>query len=65
MATKTQPALKEWNTIAETAAYLSCSPATIRNYIKDRVLAYSQPVPGGAIRISAVSIEKMMERRAL
>jgi excisionase family DNA binding protein len=61
MATKTQPALKEWNTIAETAAYLSCSPDTIRKRIKDGLLAYSQPVPGGAIRISAVAIEKMME----
>ena len=62
MATKSQPALKEWNTIAETAAYLRVHPDTIRNRIKDRILPYSQPVPGGAIRISAVSIEKMMEK---
>ena len=62
MATKQQPALKEWNTIAETAAYLSCHPDTIRKLLKGGTLAYSQPVPGGAIRISAVSIEKMMEK---
>ena len=62
MATKSQSALKEWNTVAATAAYLSCSPDIIRIWLKGGTLAYSQRVKGGAIRISAVSIEKMMEK---
>lgn len=54
----------DWLTVAEAAKYCRCSIWTIRERIKAGALKSSQLVPNGKVLISAVSIEKMMEKSA-
>lgn len=58
-----QPTLdRDFFTVGQAAAYLQLSTRTIARYIDRGTLSASQLVPGGTIRISAISIEKMLER---
>lgn len=58
-----QPHLdRDWLTIEQAAAYLQRSKYSVRHYLKLGVLSSSQIIPRGHILISAVSIEKMMEK---
>ena len=52
---------RDWFTVRQAAAYLQVSTRTIARYIDRGTLSASQLVPGGTIRISANSIEKMLE----
>jgi len=52
---------RDYLSVAQTAAYLQCSTRTVHRYLYSGLLSASQLVPGGTIRISATSIEKMME----
>lgn len=52
----------DYLTIKQAAAYLQVDPRTIHRYIKAGLLSASQLVPGGAVRISANSIEKLLLR---
>jgi excisionase family DNA binding protein len=52
---------RDWFTVQQAAAYLQVSTRTIARYIDRGTLSASQLVPGGTIRISANSIEKMLE----
>lgn len=46
----------------QAAAYLQVSTQTIGRYIKLGLIKSSQAIPNGAVRISASSIEKMLEK---
>jgi excisionase family DNA binding protein len=50
-------------TVAETAARLSCSPATVRRMISDGELqrVRLRDLPGGSVRIRAADIERLLE----
>jgi excisionase family DNA binding protein len=61
-ATAPQMLDRDYLTVAQTAAYLQCCTRTVRRYIDTGLLSASQLVPGGIIRISANSIEKLLER---
>jgi excisionase family DNA binding protein len=63
MSTLTAPQMldRDYLTVAQTAAYLQCCTRTVHRYIDTGLLSFSQLVPGGTVRISATSIEKMME----
>lgn len=50
----------EWITRKQAAEELQVLPATIDRWIKQRLLTASQVVPNGTVRISAASIEKML-----
>lgn len=52
----------EWLTKKQAAEYLQVSVFTVHNWLKAGVLHGSQMVPRGAVRISAVSVEKLLER---
>ena len=54
---------RDWFTVGQAAAYLQVSTRTIARYIDRGTLSASQLVPGGTIRISAISIEKMLESK--
>lgn len=56
----TIPLALDWFTRKQAAEYLQVTEKTIDNYIRKGLLRSAQPVPGGAVRISASSIEKMM-----
>jgi excisionase family DNA binding protein len=62
-ATAPQMLDRDWFTVAQTAAYLQVSTRTVHRYIKTRILSASQFVPGGTVRVSTISIEKMLEKR--
>lgn len=53
---------RDWLSIDQTAEYFQVAKGTIRNWIKAGVLEASQLVPRGAVRISAASVEKQLER---
>jgi len=53
---------KDWITLQQAAEELQVHTDTIKNWVKKGLLTSSQMVPRGAIRISTVSIEKMLER---
>ncbi|MGB8261926.1 MAG: helix-turn-helix domain-containing protein [Terracidiphilus sp.] len=53
---------RDWFTVQQAAAYLQLSTRTIARYIDRGTLSASQLVPGGAVRISTISIEKLMEK---
>lgn len=53
---------RDWFTVGQAAAYLQVSTRTIARYIDRGTLSASQLVPGGTIRISVTSIEKMLEK---
>jgi len=62
-ATAPQMLDRDWFTVGQAAAYLQVSTRTIARYIDRGTLSASQLVPGGTIRISTISIEKMFERK--
>lgn len=53
---------RDWLSVAQTAAYLQVSTRTVHRYLDSGRLSASQLVPNGTIRISASSIEKMLEK---
>jgi len=53
---------RDWLTMAQAGEYLQVDARTIERWVKRGLLSASQPIPLGRIRISAVSIEKMMEK---
>ena len=53
----------DYLSVAQTAAYLQVSTRTVHRYLDSGLLSASQLVSGGTIRISAVSIEKMLESK--
>ena len=61
-ATAPQSLDRDWFTVGQAAAYLQVSTRTIARYIDRGTLSASQLVPGGTIRISAISIEKLLEK---
>jgi len=56
-----QPITHEWVTVRQAAQYLQVHPTTIRNYVNAGVLSASQLVANGRLRISFLSIEKLLE----
>ena len=56
------PITHEWVTVRQAALYLQVHPNTIRSYVNAGVLSASQLVPGGRLRISFLSIEKLLEK---
>ena len=64
-ATAPQMLDRDWFTVRQAAAYLQVSTRTIARYIDRESLSASQLVPGGTIRISAISIEKVLEAAKL
>jgi excisionase family DNA binding protein len=62
-ATAPQTLDRDWFTVSQTAAYLQVSTRTVHRYLDSGLLSASQLVPGGTIRISAIGIEKMLEKR--
>ncbi|MGO9325499.1 MAG: helix-turn-helix domain-containing protein [Terracidiphilus sp.] len=62
IATAPQMLDRDWFTVGQAAAYLQVSTRTIARYIDRGTLSASQLVPGGSIRISVTSIEKMLEK---
>ena len=61
-ATAPQTLDRDWLSVAQTAAYLQVSTRTVHRYLDSGRLSYSQLVPGGAVRISATTIEKLFEK---
>ena len=57
-----QPIAREWLTVRQAAEYLQVHPNTIHTYVKSGVLSASQLVPRGRLRISFLSIEKLLEK---
>lgn len=53
---------RDYFTVKQAAAYLQVSTRTIARYIDRGTLTASQLVPGGTIRISVTSIEKLLGR---
>ena len=53
---------RDWFTVAQTAAYLQVSTRTVHRYLDAGVLSASQLVAGGTVRVSVISIEKMLEK---
>ena len=59
---KTLPPIEhEWLSVRQAAKYLQLHPNTIRSYVSAGILAASQLVPGGILRTSFISIEKLLE----
>lgn len=54
---------RDWMSVAQTAAYLQVSTRTVHRYLDSGLLSASQLVLNGTIRISAISIEKMLESK--
>lgn len=52
----------EWLTLRQAAERVQVSPRTVHRWIKAGLVRIAQPVPGGILRISMVSLEKMLER---
>ena len=61
----TIPIVIDWLTRRQAAEYLQVTTRTIDNYIRAGLLRSAQLVPGGAVRISASSVEKMLEGNRL
>lgn len=57
-----KPVDRDWLTVSQTAEYIQCSRITVHRYLASGLLKGSQLVPMGVIRISAISIEKLLER---
>lgn len=57
-----QPIAHEWLTVRQAAAYLQVHRNTIHTYVKQGILSGSQLVPNGRLRISFLSIEKLLEK---
>lgn len=55
------PVLREWNTVKQVAAYLQCTSLTVYGWLKDGTLESTRLSPR-TIRISAVSVDKMLEK---
>jgi len=53
---------RDWFSVAQTAAYLQVSTRTVHRYLDAGVLSASQLVVGGTVRVSVISIEKMLEK---
>jgi excisionase family DNA binding protein len=53
---------RDWFSVAQTAAYLQVSTRTVHRYLDAGVLSASQLVAGGTVRVSVISIEKMLEK---
>jgi excisionase family DNA binding protein len=53
---------RDWFSVAQTAAYLQVSTRTVHRYLDSGVLSASQLVTGGTVRVSVISIEKMLEK---
>jgi excisionase family DNA binding protein len=51
----------DWMTRNEAADYLRVTTRTIDRYVAQRRIEASQLVPGGAVRISASSVERLLE----
>lgn len=65
MGMDTQLLDRDYLSVEQAARYLQCSTRTIHRYLKAGLLSGSQIVPLGVIRISALSIEKLLERRRI
>ena len=61
IATAPQMLDRDWFTVKQAAAYLQVSTRTVARYVDRGTLSASQLVPGGTLRISAISIEKLLE----
>ncbi|MGA2169364.1 MAG: helix-turn-helix domain-containing protein [Terracidiphilus sp.] len=61
-ATAPQSLDRDWFTVGQAAAYLQCCTRTVHRYLDSGLLSASQLVPGGTIRISTISIEKLLEQ---
>ncbi len=61
-ATAPQTLDRDWLTVKQTAAYFQCSTRTVHRYLDSGLLLASQLVPGGTVRISAISIERLLEK---
>ncbi len=59
------PIAHEWLTVKQAAEYLQVHPNTIHTYLKNGILSASQLVPGGRLRISFLSIEKLLEKTSV
>jgi len=55
----------DWMTVKETARYLKCAPGTVRRLVLEGKLTGKKlgAGPNSHLRISAVSIEKLMESK--
>lgn len=53
---------RDWFSVAQTAAYLQVSTRTVHRYLDSGLLSASQLVAGGTLRVSAISIEKLLEK---
>lgn len=53
---------KDWLTRKQAAEELQVTTATIDSWIDKDLLKASQIVPNGTVRISAVSVDRMLER---
>jgi excisionase family DNA binding protein len=61
-ATAPQSLDRDWFTVGQAAAYLGKTTRTIHRWMEGGLLPFSQPVPNGSILISAISIEKLLEK---
>lgn len=55
----------DWVTREQAAAYLQLTTRSIDRYIASGRIKATQLVPGGTVRISTISIEKMLESARL
>lgn len=53
---------RDWFTVRQAAEYLQVSTRTIFRYIDRGTLAASQLVTNGSVRVSTISIEKLLEK---
>jgi excisionase family DNA binding protein len=56
---------RDWLTPAQAAAYMQVHRNTIDRWLRRGFLRAGQAEPGGRVRVSAASIEKMLERNFL
>lgn len=54
---------RDWLTVRQAADYLQCGTGTIHRLIAEGMVTASQLVPKGRVRISSVSIEKLLEKK--
>jgi excisionase family DNA binding protein len=54
---------RDWLTVKQAADYLQVGTLVIRQYVKRGILEGSQLVPKGKVRISAISVEKALQKR--
>lgn len=53
---------RDYLTVKQAAEYLQYNQDTIRRYVRQGILESSRIVAGGKIRISAASIEKLLQK---